>query len=146
MRKSLLSFILSIAGLSIASADAPLAPEALDEEPIQGIIATFDGAETSYKLEDMFIIKYLDVEGELYVALYLKDLDVPILSISLAEGKELEVAYGEYVPSTPTAIEGVGNDRAVITERNGKKIVSGGKLIIIGKDGKMYNTSGVEIK
>ncbi len=144
MKKYLLSFILMLAGLSIASADAPVAPGAAAEEPVKGIIATYDGAETSYKLEDVPTVKYETVEGVNHAVLYLKDQAEPVLSVALAEGKTLVVAYGEYDP-TPTAIEGAATDKAVINERNGKKFIQGGKLIIIGKDGKMYNAAGVEI-
>ena len=135
MKKYLLTFILSVAGLSIASA----------EEPVQGIIATYDGSETSYKLEDMPTVKYETVEGVQNAVLYLKDQAEPVLSVALAEGKTLVVAYGEYVPPTPTGIEGAATDKVTITERNGKKFIQGGKLIVIGKDGKMYNAAGVEI-
>lgn len=132
MKKYLLTFILSVAGLSIASAD----------EPIKGIIATYEGSETSYKLEDMPTVKYETVEGVQHAVLYLKDQAEPVLSVALAEGKTLIITYGEYVP---TGIDGIASDKAVITERNGKKFIQGGKLIIIGKDGKMYNAAGVEI-
>ena len=131
MKKYLLSFILSVAGLSIASAS----------EPVTGIIATYDGAETSYKLEDMPTVKYETVESVQYAVLYLKGQEEPVLNVALAEGKTLVIAYGEYSPS---AIEGVA-DKATITERNGKKFINGGKLIIIGKDGKMYDAAGIKI-
>ncbi len=134
MKKYLLTFIMSVAGLNIASA----------QEPVQGIIATYEGSETSYKLEDMPTVKYETVEGVQNAVLYLKDQAEPVLKVALAEGKTLIVAYGEY-NSTTTAIEGVAIDKVTITERNGKKFINGGKLIIIGKDGKMYNTAGVEI-
>lgn len=134
MKKYLLTFILSVAGLSIASA----------EEPIQGIIATYEGSETSYKLEDMPTVKYKTVEGVQNAVLYLKDQAEPVLSVALAEGKTLVVTYGEYVPPTPTAIDDV-TDKVTITEQHGKKIIRGGKLIIIAKDGRMFNAAGVEI-
>lgn len=133
MKKYLLTFILSVAGLSIASA----------EEPVQGIIATYEGSETSYKLEDMPTVKYETVEGVQNAVLYLKDQTEPVLSVALAEGKTLVIVYGEYNP-TANAIEGV-IDKVSITERNGKKFIQGGKLIIIGKDGKMYDAAGIEI-
>lgn len=132
MKKYLLTFILTVAGLGIASA----------EESVQGIIATYEGSKTSYKLEDMPTVKYETVEGVQHAVLYLKDQTEPVLSVALAEGKTLVVAYGEYA----TAIEGIATDKATITERNGKKFIQGGKLIIIGKDGKMYDAAGVEIK
>lgn len=43
------------------------------------------------------------------------------------------------------AIEGVV-DNAINTRRGGKKVIDGSKLIIIGNNGKMYNTVGIEIK
>ena len=132
MKKYLLSFILSVAGLSIASAD----------EPVQGIIATYDGSETSYKLEDMPTVKYETVEGVNHAVLYLKDQAEPVLSVALAEGKTLIITYGEYVPN---GIVGVATDKVTITELGGKKFINGGKLLIIGKDGKMYDAAGVEI-
>ena len=135
MKKYLLTFILSVAGLSIASA----------EEPVQGIIATYEGSKTSYKLEDMPTVKYETVEGVNHAVLYLKDQAEPVLSVALAEGKTLVVAYGEYIPPTPTAIESV-TEKVTITERNGKKFINGGKLIIIGKDGKMYDAAGLQVK
>ena len=132
MKKYLLTFIMSVAGLSIASA----------QEPVQGIIATYEGSETSYKLEDVPTVKYETVEDVQYALLYLKDQAEPVLSVALAEGKTLTISYGEYVP---TSIEGVVTDKVTITEQGGKKFIQGGKLIIIGKDGKMYNAAGVEI-
>ena len=132
MKKYLLTFIMSVAGLSIASA----------QEPVQGIIATYEGSETSYKLEDVPTVKYETVEGVQYAVLYLKDQAEPVLSVALAEGKTLIITYGEYVP---TGIDGVATDKVTITEQGGKKFIQGGKLIIIGKDGKMYNAAGVEI-
>ena len=128
MKKYLLLFILSVVGLSMANA----------EEPVKGIIATYEGAETSYKLEDMPTVKYETVGGVQYALLYLKDKAVPILSVALANGKKLIVAYGEYVP------EGIDNV-VIITSNDGKKFIKGGKLIIIGKDGKMYDATGIEI-
>ena len=37
-------------------------------------------------------------------------------------------------------------DNAINTRRVGKKVIDGSKLIIIGNNGKMYNTVGIEIK
>lgn len=134
MKKYLLTFILSVAGLSIASA----------EDVVKGIIATYDGSDTSYKLMDMPTVKYETVGDVKHAVLYLKDLAEPVLNVALAEGKTFVIAYGEYDP-TPTAIEGVATDKVTITECNGKKFFNGGKLIIIGKDGKMYDAAGIEI-
>lgn len=132
MKKYLFSFILSLAGLGIASAD----------EPVSGIIATYEGAATSYKLSDVPTVKYETVEGVRHAVLYLQGIAQPVLSLPLADDKELIVTYGEY---DPTAIESVAGDKVAITERNGRKLIQGGKLIIIGKDGRKYNTAGIEL-
>lgn len=133
MKKYLLSFILSVAGLGVASA----------AEPVKGIIATYDGATTSYKLSDMPIVKYETVGGVQHAVLYLQGVTYPVLSVAIAKGKKLTVAYSEY---QPTGIDNVASDKVTITERNGKKVINGGKLIIISKDGKMYDAAGIEIK
>lgn len=135
MKKYLLSFILSVAGLAVASA----------QEPVQGIIATYDGSETSYMLEDMPTVMYETEDGVQHAVLYLQGQAEPVLNVALADGVELVITYGEYVPTTPTAIEDAELDKAIITERHGRKIIKGGKLIIISKDGKMYDLSGVQI-
>ena len=132
MKKILLSFILMVAGFGMASAD----------EPVKGIIATYEGSETCYKLENMPTVKYENVEGVQHAVLYLKDLAEPVLSVALADGKKLIIAYGEY---QSTGIDGVVSDKAVITERNGKKLIQGGKLIIIGKDGRKFDATGAQL-
>lgn len=132
MKKYLLTFIMSVAGLSMACAD----------DPVQGIIATYEGSTTSYKLESMPTVKYETVEDVQYAVLYLKDQAEPVLSVALSEGKKLTIAYGEY---TPTGISNVVADKVHITVRNGKKLINGGKLIIIDKDGKMYDATGAQL-
>ena len=108
------------------------------QETVNGIIVTYDGAETSYMLEQVPSIKCETVEGVQYAVLSLKDVAEPVLRVAVADGKSLEVVFGEYVPT--------GIETVTITERNGKKFINGGKLIIIAKDGKKYDTTGVEIK
>ena len=132
MKKILLSFILSVAGLGLANAT----------EPVKGIIATYDGAETSYKLADVPTVRYETVEGVQYAVLTLKDKSEPLLKVALAEGKLLTIVYGEYVP---TNIDAPEPDRATIVEQAGKKFIKGGRLIIVGKDGKMFDAAGFEI-
>ena len=132
MKKYLLTFILSVAGLGLASAT----------EPVKGIIATYNGAETSYKLSDVPTVRYETIEGVQNAVLYVKDNATPVLSVPLAEGKTLTIVYGEYDASNIGAPEA---DRANIVEQGGRKVVKGGKLIIVGKDGRMYNAAGIEI-
>lgn len=132
MKKYLLSFILMVAGFNIASA----------VDPVKGIIATYEGAETSYKLEDVPTVKYDNEGGVRYALIYLNGDTSPVLRVALADSP-LVITYGEY---KSTDIEGVEAEKVTITENAGKKIIRGGKLIIIGKDGKKYNAAGVEIK
>lgn len=110
-------------------------------EPMKGIIVTYQGAETSYKFEEMPTVRYIDDGGEQCAALFIKGTTSPIAVFPL-HGKELIVSNSEYVP---TSIDDVTADKAVITERNGKKYVQGGRLIIISKDGRKYNINGTEI-
>lgn len=133
MKKYLLTAILSFAGFGIASAEAP----------VTGIIVTINGWDTCYKLEDVPTVKYETVEGVSHAFLYLKDQTEPVLRVALADGKTLTITYGEYIPPVTN---GLASEKVVITEQDGKKVIQGGKLIIIGKDGRMYNAAGVEIK
>ena len=132
MKRILLLFILSVAGLGLAGAT----------EAVKGIIATYNGAETSYKLSDVPTVRYETIEGVPNAVLYVKDNATPVLSVPLAEGKTLTIVYGEYVPS---AIDAPEADRATIINQDGRKFIKGGKLIIVGKDGRMYNAAGIEI-
>lgn len=133
MKKYLISFILMVASISLASA----------EDPMTGIIVTYEGAETSYLIEEVPTVKYETTGIVRYAALYLKHQEESILRVALAKDKKLIVTYGEY---TPTGIDDIATDKVTITERDGMKIIQGGKLIIIGKDGRKYNVAGVEIK
>lgn len=107
-----------------------------------GIIVTYQGAETSYRFDDMPSVKYTGEGDNQSAALYVKGNDAPVATFPL-HGRKLVVTYSEYLP---TSIDGVPADKAVITERNGKKIVQGGKLIIVSKDDKKYDINGTEIK
>ncbi len=107
-----------------------------------GIIVTYQGAETSYRFDEMPTVKYTGEGNNQSAVLYVKGSGSPVATFQL-HGKKLIVTYSEYVP---TSIEGVPADKAVITERNGKKIVQGGKLIIVSKDGRKYDINGTEIK
>lgn len=133
MKKYLISFILMVAGFGVANAD----------EPVKGLFVTGNGWDTSYKLVDLPTIKYETVKGVNHAVLYLKKQAEPVLRLALADGKTLTITYGEYVPPVPN---GLASEKVVITEQGGKKFIQGGKLIIIGKDGKRYNAAGVEIK
>lgn len=106
-----------------------------------GIIVTYQGAETSYRFDEMPTVKYTGEGTNQSAALYIKGSGSPVATFPL-HGKKLIVTYSEY----STSIDGVTADKAVITERNGKKIVQGGRLIIVSKDGRKYDINGTEIK
>lgn len=106
-----------------------------------GIIVTYQGAETSYRFDEMPTVKYTGEDTNQSAALYIKGSGSPVATFPL-HGKKLIVTYSEY----STSIDGVTADKAVITERNGKKIVQGGRLIIVSKDGRKYDINGTEIK
>ncbi|MCQ2239984.1 MAG: hypothetical protein MJZ73_12240 [Bacteroidaceae bacterium] len=133
MKKTVLFLILSVLGFCNLCA----------EDHIKGIIATYDGAETSYKLEEFPTVKYLDIEDTHYAALYLNKQTEPSLIVPLAEGKKLVITYGEY---TPEEVDGITSTKASITERQGKKYIKGGKLVIVAKDGRKYDVKGEELK
>lgn len=112
-------------------------------EPEKGILVTFSGSEVCYKLEDMPTVKYADVEGTKHAMLYVSNAKEPVATFALAKDKQLVITYGEYAAS---GIGDVKADKVVITERNGHKLIQGGQLIIVSKDGKKYNAVGTEIK
>lgn len=79
------------------------------------------------------------MNGVQYAALYLEDSREPVLNVELIEGNVLTVVIGEFLT---TGIDNIASERVVITEKNGRKLIQGGKLIIVGKDGKLYDTVG----
>ena len=129
MKKLLLSFILMVTAIGYAQA----------ADPVKGIMCTYDGSETTYAFSEVPTVKYVTEAGAQKASLYVTDTEEPVATFTLAEGKQLEVTYAEF---TPTGINGVNADKATITEKGGKKYIQGGKLIIIGKDGKKYSASG----
>lgn len=129
MKKILFLFFLLIVGLNFAVAATP----------IKGIFATYDGAETSYKLSDFPKVVYEQVGGVKHAVLYLKGQSTSVLSVPLVEGKQLVIVYGEY---TTNSIDGIVSNEATIVEKDGKKYIQGGKIVIIGNDGKMYDATG----
>lgn len=129
MRKILTTFILMVMVLGTVCA----------EESVWGIIATYEGSEVSYKFEDMPTVKYETVENMTYAVLYLNGVAEPVLSVALTEGHQLVMTYAEFTDG----IDDVKSDRAVISERHGHKVIQGGRLIIIDKEGRRYNAQGV---
>ena len=125
MKKTLLLLVLSLfTGLS-----------AMAEEELGGIIAYADGGETCYLLSETPTVTYSECNAILTVG------DKQVATVELKGEQTLVVTYGKY---EPTAIKDVDAEPGKVT-RHGKYI-TGGRLIIIGKDGKQYDASGKAIK
>ncbi len=107
-----------------------------------GIIVTYQGARTSYRFDEMPIVKNMEIDGEQCIAILLKNSAGPVATFPI-NGKKLIITCSEYLP---TSIDGVTSDEAVIIDRDGKKYVQGGRLIIVKKDGTKYDIDGTEIK
>lgn len=117
----------------------------LQDAPVSynGIIATYEGAETSYLLSTFPIVKYTEVEDVQHAQLFIGGSEEPVADFILEEGKNLVVAFGEY--QTPEGINAASN-KATITTRAGKTLVNGGRLIIIDKNGMKYDATGAQVK
>lgn len=107
-------------------------------ENVKGIMATYEGARTTYAFTETPTVKYVTEEGIQYAQLYVAGSAKPVASFQLAKGKQLLITYAEFEPS---GIDGVAVDKVAVTMRNGKKYVRGGRLVII-KDGKQYDVDG----
>lgn len=117
----------------------------LQDAPVSynGIIATYEGAETSYLLSTFPTVKYTEVEDVQHALLFIEGSEEPVADFVLEEGKSLVVAFGEY--KVPEGIN-AASDKATITTRAGKTLVNGGRLIIIDKNGMKYDATGVQVK
>ena len=107
-------------------------------ETYDGIIAYVDGGSTSYLLSQMPTVTYsegsaiLTVDGQ------------KVAQVALQDGNELKITYGTYVP---TEVKGIEDEKVKSeTSPSGRAVIRGGKLIIIGKNGKQYDASGKIVK
>lgn len=114
----------------------PLLVGAKTEAEFDGILVYANGGETCYLLSETPTVTYNDGNAILTVN------GKQVATLELKGEKTLVITYGKYVP---TGINEVCEDKSPKVTTNGKYI-SGGKLIIIGKDGKMYDTVGNTIK
>lgn len=125
MKKTLL--LLAIALITSLSAMA--------EEAFDGIIAYADGGETCYLLSEMPTVTYS--EGNAILTVDGKQ----VATVELKDEQTLVITYGKY---DPTGINTVDAEPSKVTRID--KIITGGRLIIIGKDGKQYDAAGKVIK
>lgn len=106
-----------------------------------GILLTYDGSEVCYKFETAPLIKNVNVKGVDCLAVFVKDRIEPVATFPLGS-KEIVLTYATY---EPTDVKNVQSEKVSITERDGKKYVSGGRLIIVDKMGKKYDSTGKAI-
>lgn len=118
----------------------------LQDAPVNytGVIATYEGAETSYLLSTFPTVKYTVVEEVQHAQLFIEGSEEPVADFVLEEGKSLVVAFGEYEEST--GIGGAASDKATITRQGSKTLVHGGRLIIIDKNGMKYDATGAQVR
>ena len=121
--------------LALIAAVLTMSLSAIADPTYNGIIAYVDGGETAYLLSDQPTVTYRDGSAILTVA------GVEVAQVKLEDGQTLTITYGEYEPS---AINAVGEEPGKVTRAG--KFIKGGRLVIIGKDGKQYDASGVEMK
>ncbi len=107
-------------------------------EEIDAIFVWVDGASTCYKLECMPKVTYNNGSA----ILTLSGKSTPELTIPLSDNSNLKITYGIYKEPTSTSVDGINDNLKVV--KNGKYI-TGGNLIIV-KDGRKYNSKGVELK
>lgn len=125
IKKVLFLFAFTIMGHVLSSA-----------KTFNGIIVYAEGEETAYLLSDMPSVSY--GEGKAVLSINQRE----VATINLKDNKKLTIVYGEY-DSTPTKVDGPSDVSEV--RRAGKYYV-GGRLIIIDKEGRTYDTSGKIIK
>lgn len=107
---------------------------ALSNTLYNGIIVYTEGGEDAYLLSEMPTVTY----GKNCAILNVKGKQVA--SVDLSGGKKLIVTYGEYkLSSISEASVPKGKIQKV------GKYIQGGKLIIIGKDGILYDAVGEKI-
>lgn len=107
---------------------------ALSNTLYDGIIVYTDGGEDAYLLSEMPTVTYgkncavINVNGK------------QVASVDLSGGKELIITYGEYKLSNI-------HETSIPKDKVQKvgKYIQGGKLIIVGKDGILYDAVGRKI-
>lgn len=112
------------------------------ENTVSGIIVTCSGSETCYKLSEMPTITYHEVKGVKIAQLSITGDPNPVVSIPLENGATLSITYGTY---TSAGIGTISSDKIIQKDINGKKIFTGGHIIIIDREGKKHDINGITI-
>lgn len=107
-----------------------------------GILLTYDGSEVCYKFETAPLIKSVNVDGVDYLAVCVKNRIEPVATFPLGS-KDIVLTYATY---ELTDVKSVESEKVRVSERDGKKYVSGGRLIVVDKMGNKYDMSGKAIE
>ena len=107
-------------------------------ESYNGIVVYANGSSTVYMLSKSPRVSY---KGE-YAVLYVDGKEVA--NVKLEGDQTLSVAYGTY--STPTGISEITESEVKVEDNVAYKTMKGMKLVIVGEDGKQYNSAGQRIK
>ena len=101
------------------------------------IYAWVEGGETCYKLSSYPRVVYSS-DGK-SAQLFVGDNTAPSVSVNLSEGKKLKITFGEY-DETKSSVKDAeaGNGKVSMSG----KYIYGGHLIIVGRDGRLYNAKG----
>jgi len=107
-------------------------------QSMNGIVVYAEGQQTCYLFSEMPAVTYLNSEGIVQAAIFVKGKDVPVVVLPLVDENKLVVEYGE--------VEEVDEIKEVTSkvDKNRKFIQCG--RIVIEKDGKLYNTDGTRVK
>ena len=106
-------------------------------EENDAIYVWVDGESICYKLESMPKVSYDNGSA----ILTLSGKSTPELTIPLSDDSNLRITYGIYKESATSIEDVTANSKVVQIE----KYITGGNLVIV-KDGKKYNSKGIELK
>ena len=109
----------------------------LSAEENDAIYVWVDGESICYKLESMPKVSYDNGSA----ILTLSGKSTPELTIPLSDDSNLKITYGIYKESATSIEDVTANSKVVQIE----KYITGGNLVIV-KDGKKYNSKGIELK
>lgn len=133
MKKHAIMFVMAMLSTVMAMAE---------QVTYQGVFITISGSDTFYKLDDTPKISISDTDGGKVAVLTLNGKDEPVLTIPVDGNSDVHITYGTYEVPEATSIDTV--TPLSIRENNGRKIITGGRLVII-KDGKRYNANGTRV-
>ena len=101
----------------------------------EGVIVYAEGNDVVYALQDIPTLKYDKGEVVLLVE------NVEMARFKVADKKDVMVVYAAY---EATGVDTPDAKPSKVTRVG--KVITGGRLIIIGKDGRKYDASGKEVK